>query len=64
LGATSRRPRTSTALCVELGLLEEELNTKVNGFSWEDRLDNFTGPQAQAFHLLKKVDLGSAPDSN
>ena len=31
--------------------------------SWEDRWDNFAGPQAQAFHLLKKLDLGSAPDS-
>jgi hypothetical protein len=35
----------------------------VNGFSWEDRWDNFAGPQAKAFHLLKKLDLGSAPDS-
>jgi hypothetical protein len=25
--------------------------------------DNFTGPQAKAHHLLKKLDLG-APDSN
>src|SRR5271166_5393113 len=34
----------------------------LNGFSWEDTWDNFTGPQAKAFHLLKKLDLGSAPD--
>ena len=25
--------------------------------------DNFTGPQAKAFHLLKGLDLGSNPDS-
>jgi hypothetical protein len=25
--------------------------------------DNFAGPEARAFHLLKKLDLGSAPDA-
>jgi hypothetical protein len=38
----------------------EELDGRVNGFSWEDRWDNFTGPQARAFHLLKSIDLGPA----
>jgi hypothetical protein len=30
------------------------------GFGWQDSWDNFTGPQAKAFHLLKKLDLGPA----
>ena len=29
-----------------------------HGFGWEDRWDNFTGPQAKAHHLLKGLDLG------
>ena len=31
----------------------------LNGFGWQDAWDNFTGPQAKAFHLLKKLDLGA-----
>jgi len=38
----------------------EELDARVDGFSWEDGWDNFTGPQASAFHLLKSIDLGPA----
>jgi hypothetical protein len=66
LRSLGRRLETSEDIeraYVELGLLEEELDAKVNGFSWEDLWDNFAGPQAKAFHLLKKLDLRSAPDS-
>jgi hypothetical protein len=66
LRSLGRRLETSEDIeraCIEHGLLEEELDAKVNGFSWEDRWDNFAGPQAEAFHLLEKLDLGSAPDS-
>jgi hypothetical protein len=34
----------------------EELDVRLNGFGWEDRWDNFTGPQAKAHHLLKGLD--------
>jgi hypothetical protein len=50
-------------VCIQKGLEPEDLDNRVNGFSWEDTWDNFTGPQAKAFHLLKKLDLGSAPNS-
>jgi hypothetical protein len=46
--------------CKENDLLPEELDTRLNGFGWEDRWDNFAGPQAKAFHLLKDLDLGHA----
>ena len=46
--------------CGARGMEPEELDTRVNGFSWEDGWDNFTGPQASAFHLLKSIDLGPA----
>jgi hypothetical protein len=36
----------------------DDLDTRLNGFGWEDRWDNFAGPQAKAFHLLKGLDLG------
>jgi hypothetical protein len=49
--------------CIQRGLEPEDLDRLLNGFGWEDTWDNFTGPQAKAFHLLKKLDLGSAPDS-
>ena len=42
------------------GMEPDELDARLNGFSWEDRWDNFTGPQASAFHLLKSIDLGPA----
>jgi hypothetical protein len=29
--------------------------------AWENMWDNFTGPQAKAYHLLKEIDLGSDP---
>ena len=31
----------------------------LNRFGWQDAWDNFTGPQAKAVHLLKKLDLGA-----
>jgi hypothetical protein len=39
-------------------LAVDDLDTHLNGFGWEDRWDNFAGPQAKAFHLLKGLDLG------
>jgi hypothetical protein len=46
--------------CDARGMEPEELDARVDGFSWEDGWDNFTGPQASAFHLLKSIDLGPA----
>jgi hypothetical protein len=46
--------------CSEHDLLQEELDVRLNGFGWEDRWDNFTGPQAKAHRLLKGLDLGGA----
>jgi hypothetical protein len=46
--------------CGARGMEPEELDARVNGFSWEDRWDNFAGPQASAFHLLKSIDFGLA----
>jgi hypothetical protein len=46
--------------CGERGMEPEEFDARVNSFSWEDRWDNFAGPQASAFHLLKSIDLGPA----
>jgi hypothetical protein len=50
-------------VCDEHDLPREDLDTLLNGFGWEDQWDNFTGPQAQAFHLLKKLDLAPAAHS-
>jgi hypothetical protein len=36
----------------------EELDRPLDAFGWQDLWDNFTGPQAKAHHLLKKLDLG------
>ena len=46
-------------VCIQQGLVPEDLDKRLNGFGWQDAWDNFTGPQAKAFHLLKKLDLGS-----
>jgi hypothetical protein len=46
--------------CDARGMEPEELDARVEGFSWEDGWDNFTGPQASAFHLLKSIGLGPA----
>jgi hypothetical protein len=50
-------------ICFEKGLTPEDLDKPLDGFGGEDMWDNFTGPQANAHHLLKTLDLGSAPDS-
>jgi hypothetical protein len=50
-------------VCLREGLEPEDLDKRLDGFGWEDAWDNFNGPQAKAFHLLKKLDLSSAPDS-
>jgi hypothetical protein len=44
--------------CGKYGLPVDDIDTRLNGFGWEDRWDNFAGPQAKAFHLLKGLDLG------
>jgi hypothetical protein len=46
--------------CNEFDLPREDLGSRLNGFGWEDRWDNFAGPQAKAFHLLKDLDLSQA----
>jgi hypothetical protein len=45
-------------VCNEENVRPEELDKRLSG--WEDTWDNFTGPQAKAHHLLKKLDLGAA----
>jgi hypothetical protein len=45
-------------VCIQQGLAPEDLDKRLNGFGWQDAWDNFSGPQAKAFHLLKKLDLG------
>jgi hypothetical protein len=47
-------------VCIQQGLVPEDLDKRLNGFGWQDSWDNFTGPQAKAYHLLKKLDLGAA----
>jgi hypothetical protein len=42
------------------GLKPEDLDKRLNGFGSQDSWDNFTGSQAKAFHLLKKLDLSAA----
>ena len=46
-------------VCREHDLPLDDLDVRLNGFGWEDRWDNFTGPQAKAHHLLKDLDLGT-----
>jgi hypothetical protein len=48
--------------CDERGMGLQDLDKLVDAFGWEDRWDNFTGPQARAHHLLKSLDFGP-PDS-
>ena len=48
--------------CDERGMELQDLDKLVDAFGWEDRWDNFTGPQARAHHLLKSLDFGP-PDS-
>jgi hypothetical protein len=50
-------------VCAQNGSLTlEELDRTLDAYGWQDMWDYFTGPQAKAHHLLKKLDLG-APDS-
>ena len=60
LGHRLETPDEIERACREHHLLHEELDARLNGFGWEDRWDNFTGPQAKAHHLLKGLDLGGA----
>ena len=45
-------------VCIQQGLVPEDLDKRLNGFGWQDSWDNFTDPQARALQLLKKLDLG------
>ena len=47
-------------ICIQKGLEPQDLDAQVDGFWWEDMWDNFTGPAAKAYHLLKTLDLGDA----
>ena len=47
----------------EKGLTPADLDKPLDGFGWEDMWDNFNGPQAKAYHLLRGLDLASDPDS-
>jgi hypothetical protein len=47
-------------ICIKEGVETQDLDARVDGFWWEDMWDNFTGPAAKAFHLLKTLDLGDA----
>jgi hypothetical protein len=63
LRSLGRRLETNEEIervCMQEGLEPHDLDKRLNGFGWEDAWDNFTGPQAKAFHLLKKLDLGDA----
>jgi hypothetical protein len=48
--------------CDERGMELQDLDKRVDAFGWEDRWDNFTGPQARAHRFLKSLDFGP-PDS-
>ena len=50
-------------VCVERGLSPEQLRAEVNGYWWQDRWDNFVGPQARAFHLLRELQVGAPHDT-
>jgi hypothetical protein len=58
LGVPVATDEDARRACGARGMEPEELDARVDGFSWEDGWDNFTGPQASAFHLLKSIDLG------
>jgi len=47
-------------VCIQKGLDPRDLDAEVDGFWWQDMWDNFTGPAAKAYHLLKTLDLGDA----
>jgi hypothetical protein len=47
-------------ICIQKGLDPRDLDAQVDGFWWQDMWDNFTGPAAKAYHLLKTLDLGDA----
>jgi hypothetical protein len=49
--------------CLEASIPEDNLDDLLDGFGWQDRWDNFSGPQARAYHLLKNLDLGLPPNS-
>jgi hypothetical protein len=44
--------------CDERRMELRDLDKRADAFGWEDRWDNFAGPQARAHHLLKSLDFG------
>jgi hypothetical protein len=60
LGHTLQTDDDIERVCYQRDLPREDLDTRLNGFGWQDQWDNFDGPQAKAFHLLKDLDLGHA----
>jgi hypothetical protein len=60
LGHTLQTDDDIERACYDRDLPRKDLDTRLNGFGRQDQWDNFTGPQAKAFHLLKDLDLGQA----
>ena len=60
MGIPSKRTTKSSASAASMICLWKNSTAALNGFGWEDRWDNFAGPQAKAHHLLKNLDLGHA----
>jgi hypothetical protein len=54
---------TLKGVCVHEGLEREDLDKRLNGFGGQGRMGQLHRPPAKALHLLKKLDLSSAPDS-
>jgi hypothetical protein len=47
--------------CCERSLTPEELDKRIDGYSWEDYWDHYESPQAKAHQLLKDLDLDCDP---
>jgi hypothetical protein len=58
LGHRLETPDEIERVCRKYDLPVDDLDTRLNGFGWEDRWDNFAGPQTKAFHLLEGLNLG------
>ena len=54
-----RHRRGHRRACIQKDLEPEDLDKRLDAFGWQDAWDNFIGPQAKAFHLLKGLDLAS-----
>ena len=45
----------------EKWLSRDELDQRIDGYSWEDYWDHYESPQAKSHQLLKDLDLGCDP---